>query len=367
MNEDTLQWINQIHPRGFYCLDLTRIPVSEVHWESVVNLNAPLLLEVRQTQLQEALTRLIGNGMPASTRCTIRDPAAGTESQITGTLGDIALRTRDRSEMYLLIEPDIRETGRLKDVRVVVTRSKSQAGDLTRLLEAEAALVFEIPAIEIVLYSEQILQMRNALDRIAEYSWLLLTSVNTVDILNQLLQDSGRDWTHFSGLQIGCIGASTAGKVRELGGTVALVPPRFQAESFAEELAKFDLREKQVLLPRAAGSRQILPEELSRCGAGVHEIHIYRAESAGAGRERLKTILEQAPDFITFTSSSTVRNFAELAGDLPWRKIKAACIGPITATTLREFEVEPVVEAREFTISGLVQALCESVDAQKNK
>jgi uroporphyrinogen III methyltransferase / synthase len=247
---------------------------------------------------------------------------------------------------------------RLAGQKILVTRSRDQAKDLSDLLRAEGAIVYEIPSIEIILQKERITHLRKEIDRIVEYSWLLLTSVNSVLVLDEVLRESGRDWKWLQTLKIGCIGRSTAAQVTEFGGVVSVIPSRYQAESLAEELAKESLAGKKILLPRAAGSRPVLPEQLQQSGAIVKEIHIYTAEIPEQNRETLKHVMNRNQiDLITFTSSSTVRNFADLAGELSWQKIPVASIGPITSETLREFGVEPAVEAQEFTMKGLVDAI----------
>jgi uroporphyrinogen III methyltransferase/synthase len=242
--------------------------------------------------------------------------------------------------------------------KILVTRSRNQSAQLAKLLEAEGATVYEIPSIEITLLPNGIANLQVQLDHIKEYSWLLLTSINSVMILDQTLRNSGRDWKWLQAVKIGCIGKATASKVTELGGIVALVPSRYQAESLAEELVKDSLSGKKILLPRAAGSRPVLPEQLQQAGAFVEEIHIYKAETAEGNRQALLDLLSNNQiDLITFTSSSTVRNFAELAGELPWQKIPVASIGPITSETLQEYGIEPAIEAEEFTMEGLVDAI----------
>jgi uroporphyrinogen III methyltransferase/synthase len=248
--------------------------------------------------------------------------------------------------------------GKLTGKTIIVTRSRNQATELTERLEQEGAKVHEIPAIEIVERPDGIAELQDELQRLSDYSWLLLTSVNSVIILDRVLRNSGLDWRIFEPLKIGCIGTATAAKVKELGGRVHVVPAQFQAESFSRELLKSDLKEKEILLPRAEGSRPVLPDQLTEAGAIVKEIHIYKAELPPQSKEELQKVLTtERVDFLTFTSSSTVRNFIELAGDLHWQSIPVACIGPITAETLREYGVEPTVEAKEFTIPGLVEAL----------
>jgi uroporphyrinogen III methyltransferase / synthase len=248
--------------------------------------------------------------------------------------------------------------GRLAGRKILVTRSRNQAAQLTNLLEAEGGTIYEIPSIEIILLNEGIGNLQKELERINDYSWLLLTSANSVMILDQTLRNSGRDWKWLQAVKIGCIGKATASKVTELGGIVALVPPRYQAESMAEELMKDSLSGKRILLPRAAGSRPVLPEQLLQAGTIVEEIQIYKAETAEGNRQALLDLLSNHQiDLITFTSSSTVRNFAELAGELTWQTIPVASIGPITSETLREYGIEPAIQAEEFTIEGLVRAI----------
>jgi uroporphyrinogen III methyltransferase / synthase len=253
-----------------------------------------------------------------------------------------------------MMMPEERLAGR----KILVTRSRNQAAQLAALLQAEGATIYEIPSIEIILLNDGITNLEVELDRIKDYSWLLLTSVNSVMILDQTLHNSGRDWKWLQAVKIACIGKATASKVTELGGIVSLVPSRYQAESLAEELTKNSLSGKKILLPRAAGSRPVLPDQLLRSGAIVEEIHIYKAEVAEQNRQALLDLLDRNEiDLITFTSSSTVRNFAELAAELPWQKIPVASIGPITSDTLREYGIEPAIEAEEFTMEGLVDAI----------
>src|SRR5262245_22745605 len=245
---------------------------------------------------------------------------------------------------------------------VLITRAREQAKTLTSLLRREGARVLGVPTIQIVLQPEGIEKLEQAMDTLEDYSWLVLTSVNTVSIVDSMVQKRTRDWNCFAGLQIACIGSSTAERVRLLGGKIALVPPKFQAESLAEELLRKGVEGKRILLPRAIGSREVLPEILTRNGAVVDEIHVYKAELPENSRTELVRILqEERVDFITFTSSSTVRNFLELAGNVfaavDLKKTSIACIGPITASTLREYGVPVTVQAKEFTIPGLVEAI----------
>lgn len=254
----------------------------------------------------------------------------------------------------------------MKDKTILVTRASSQARELTRLLQQKGARVIEAPAIQIVADQEKIAELAEALRNIDRYSWLILTSVNSVAILDEVLKSMNKDWGRLEAVQIACIGAATAAQVRRRSGRVALVPPVFQAESLVEKLNLHGMEGQHLLLPRAAGSREVLPETLRDNGAVVHEIHIYRTQQPAGSRETLQQILSRETlDFITFTSSSTVHNFFAMArhltAKLNWEKTRAAAIGPITGATLKQYGLSDFIQAKEFTMEGLVKAIEEAV------
>jgi len=376
MRVDTL--LLRAFPHGFYFKDLGSTPPAEVEWDRIVTTDDPLVFRLRTGDLEEVLQRLIEAGLGPATECAAAaepiDPPAAT----FGSLGDIATRARfaqtSPSTVVLVIAEDFSEFRRalipeeraLAGKTVLVTRSRKQAGELTRLLERHGARVLEVPTIEINLIPEGMETLEEALSEIADYGWLILTSANTVGILDQALKGSYRGWEIFSGLKIACIGSATARAARECGAQVALIPPDFQAESLAEALLAEGVNRKKILLPRAKGSREVLPVSLKEHGAQVDEIHIYRSDVPESSREQLREILAgETIDFITFTSSSTVHNFVELAGPLVQKidleKTRIACIGPITAATLKEYGIPPAIQAAEFTIPGLVRSLLENV------
>src|SRR5262249_34194170 len=148
---------------------------------------------------------------------------------------------------------------RLSGRTVLITRAAEQAAELTALLELEGARVLQGPSIEIRRIPEKIAELQTALRNHRNYDWLIVTSTNTVEIIQNILREMGESWKLFSGLRIACIGESTAQRVQQAGGAVSLVPPHFQAESLVEELLKTGIKNKRLLLPRAAASREILP------------------------------------------------------------------------------------------------------------
>lgn len=363
---------------GFYFKDLTRAPIPSVQWGRVAIVDDPLVLRLSREQLDSVLQSLTQEGIGAATDCAImEDTPAGQNAALFATLGSIAARARalPAPSLLLFVADDLQplrnrlaaltEQG-LRDKTVLVTRSRRQAGELTSLLHRHGARVLEVPTIEIRPIPAGLAALQDALSNINRYGWMIVTSANTVQIINERLKAMSLGWDVFSEIQVACIGTATARAVREAGGHVSLVPPNFQAESLVEALLAEGMRNSRILLPRAEGSREVLPTALSQSGAIVEEIQIYRSDVPESSRRQLKHILDsERIDFLTFTSSSTVHNFVELAGSLLKRidleKTRIACIGPITAATLKEYGLPPAIQANEFTIPGLVQAILNSV------
>jgi len=248
--------------------------------------------------------------------------------------------------------------------RVLITRAKEQAGSLAEELEALGATVAEIPSIEIrppASYAA----LDATLNNIESYDWLILTSVNGVEALFARLATLGFGPEKLLHLNIAAIGPATREKIEEHGLPVDVMPEKYVAESVVEELWE-QVRGKRVLLVRAKVARDVIPEELRKAGARVHVAEAYETVVPEESRARLAQTLHdprQRPTAITFTSSSTVRNFVALLGsDNPAKSlhgITIASIGPVTSATLRELGLPVGVEAKEYTIPGLVRALVE--------
>lgn len=179
------------------------------------------------------------------------------------------------------------------------------------------------------------------------YDWIVFTSVNGVEQYK----------SQFQGEKIACIGPATAKAVEDKGGVVSYIPKEFVAESF--NLG--DLNGQRVLLPRARKARGVLPENLKKAGAIVDVVVTYDVET----NYDSSRILESAerPDFLTFTSSSTVDSTIELlerAGKTEWlRESHLVCIGPITEDRLKKRGVRGAIVAREYTTNGIVEVISE--------
>jgi uroporphyrinogen III methyltransferase/synthase len=239
--------------------------------------------------------------------------------------------------------------------RIVVTRDRGQAADLAEPLESLGAEALLLPAIEIRDAADPG-PLADAIANLASYDWLIFTSANGVRHFVTQLDKSSHDLRSLKA-RICAIGPATRAAVEDLHLKVDLMPKEYVAESLVDAFAGEDLEAKRILLPRAAVARDLVPRELSRRGASVDVVEAYRTVSPQDLAAHARAILDRKPQWITFTSSSTVTNFVAAAGREALREMKIASIGPITSATLRDHQVEPTVEAQPHTIPGLVQAI----------
>ena len=245
--------------------------------------------------------------------------------------------------------------------RILVTRARHQAGQLSAELTALGAEVIEIPAIEI-LPPLSWNPLDSALRNLQQYQWLIVTSANTVRSIRDRLAALGLQPEIFSHLKIAAIGSATAHALQEAGLSVTLTPREYVAESLIEAIGD-QARNARVLIVRAAIARDIIPEALAQIGAQVDVVDAYRTVIPKSSIHRLAEIFapgQAPPDAATFTSSSTVTNFFHLLLaaqiDRPPATLRAISIGPITSQTLRDHNWEPAAEASPHDIPGLISA-----------
>lgn len=246
----------------------------------------------------------------------------------------------------------------LKGKTILITRSRNQSDLFRSSLEEAGARVIELPTIAIEPLQSS--RLDRAIDELESYHWLMFTSVNGVELFFSRLEQLGKVGRQMP--QICAIGPATAAAVESRGEQVALLPSLYQAEGILHEFLQLHqgkIAGLRILLPRAARARRILPDTLRRKGAVVDVVAVYNTRIPPESRGRLCEILEQqAPDLITFTSSSTVHNFVALAPeDRRIDHLRYAAIGPITAATAGEYGLQVVVQPESFTIPDLVEAI----------
>jgi uroporphyrinogen III methyltransferase/synthase len=237
--------------------------------------------------------------------------------------------------------------------RIVLTRAEEQAGESAERLRRLGADVVAAPTIEISEPSSWG-PIDAAIAKLETYDWLIFTSRNGVEKFLARLDAGERDLRAVKG-RIAAIGPATAEALAKAHLKTDCLPEEFIAESLLEAL-EGDLTGKKMLIARAEVAREVLPEELRRRGASVDVAPVYRTVVPDSSALR-EAIAAKRPDWITFTSSSTVRHFVEMAGEEALRNVRIASIGPITSATIREYGVEPSVEADPHTMDGLIAAI----------
>ena len=247
--------------------------------------------------------------------------------------------------------------------RIVVTRAREQADALSAKLRALGADVMEMPTIEIVPASDYA-PLDRAIAELPRYDWLIFTSVNGVRLFLERLDGSLQDLRALRA-RIGAIGDATKQAVEALHLKVDLMGEEYVAESLVQALAKLDLAGKRVLLPRAAVARDLLPCALRERGACVDVVEAYRTVIPESAARQAEQVFggSRKPDWITFTSSSTVQNFVQAAGVKALEGVKVASIGPVTTATAKKLGVMVTVEASPFTTDGLVAGIVKGVTA----
>ena len=268
----------------------------------------------------------------------------------------------------------------LAGIRILVGRAKHQAGALSTELRHRGAEVLEIPFIEICKPSS-FQPLDSALKNLDTYDWLILTSVNGVESMWDRLKKIGQKQPWKSGalaprtrdkdsgalapaLRVAAIGPATRKAIEKRGVHVDIVPKEYVAESVVRSL-KAKVKGKRVLLVRAKVARDVIPRELRKAGAQVDVIEAYETIVPRSSRKRLQAALKdpkKRPHVVTFTSSSTVKNFIALVGKRAnLTGIRMASIGPVTSATLRENNRKVDIAAKQYTIPGLVAAITKAV------
>lgn len=255
----------------------------------------------------------------------------------------------------------------LSGCRVLVSRARKQAGALSSTLKQLGCQVIEIPFIEIRKPSS-FKRLDAALHNLASYDWLILTSVNGVEALFDRMAKQKLDNSALSQLKIAAIGPATKGTIEKHGLVVTVTPKEYVAEAVVASLHR-RVKGNRVLLVRAKVARDVIPRELRKAGAVVDVVEAYETVAPTLSEKRLRAALagKRKPHAITFTSSSTVKNFVGLLGlrsaraalkkPAPNHGVHTASIGPVTSATLRDFGLPVDIEAKRFDIPGLVAAI----------
>ncbi|MGD8963382.1 MAG: uroporphyrinogen-III C-methyltransferase [Desulfobacterales bacterium] len=346
---------------------------TSINWSSLASGIGTLVFFMGVKNLPNITARLIAHGKSADTPVAlIRWGTTSRQKTVTGTLATIADKARAaglKAPAIIVIGDvvDLRqslkwfEDRQLLGKRIVVTRARQQASDLVNLLTDLGAECLEYPTIEIIPPNNP-RPLKQAVANLSAYDWIVFTSVNGIGFFFEQLFAAGKDARALGRLKTAAIGPATAARLLEFGVTSDIVPETYRAESVVAAFKKEKLNNKKILLPRAKEARPILPQKLNKMGARVDEIPAYETlKTVENTADLVQQLKDKRVDMITFTSSSTVKNFKAL---LPAKDFAAliqgiaiASIGPITSDTAKKLGFDVHITAESYTIPGLVNAI----------
>ncbi|MBE3034552.1 MAG: uroporphyrinogen-III C-methyltransferase [Actinobacteria bacterium] len=347
----------------------------DVDWTRLAGLGGTIVCYAGARQIGAIAHALVSHGRPSEEAAAlIYHSTTPLQRTVEGTLGTIAAHAREHGPALLVVGAvvGLRQHLRWFDdrplfgKRIVVTRSREQAGEFIDMLEERGAEAIAAPTIH-VAPPEDPAALDAACAAAHTFDWVVFTSANGVDgFMNRLLATG--DVRDLKGVRICTTGPSTAARLSRYGIRVDLTPGEFRAEAVAEALrGSGTLAGTRILLPRADIARDLLAEELRHAGAEVEDVIAYRTLAGGAERDGdhdvYRMLLDRQIDAVTFTSASTVRNFVKLFGheqavDL-LRGTVVASIGPVTAEAAERLGITTTVMPARYTIPDLVDALVE--------
>lgn len=347
---------------------------SAIDWDALGRFPGTLVLYMGVKRLSAIVTRLIEAGRPADEPAAVVErgttPAQRTVQAPLAQLPEAAAEAAIEAPAIILTGSVAarRETiawlerRPLFGRRVVVTRARAQASGLAATLAALGAEVVELPAIRIEPRLDSA-EIRDAVGAIHSYALICLTSPNGARLLFDALEAAGLDARALASATIAAIGPGTAAALAERGIRADVVPERSVAEALVEALAEVDVAGRPVLVARAAEARDLLPDALRERGAKVDVVALYETVAEEPEPEALEAAREA--DYVTFTSSSTVRNFlAAIADGLP-ATARVVSIGPVTSDEARGAGLEVHVEASRHDPDGLVEALVHDATGER--
>ncbi|NNF99565.1 MAG: uroporphyrinogen-III C-methyltransferase [Desulfobacteraceae bacterium] len=350
-------------------------PESSINYHALADGIGTLVFFMGIKNLPNIIRNLISGGKPAETPvAVVRWGTTPRQETVTGTLDTIVeiVKTAGIKAPALIIVGDVVtlrdrlkwfETRPLMGKCIVVTRARAQAGSFTARLAGLGAECYECPTIRVVP-PEDWSPLDEAIAHLRDYHWLVFTSVNGVDFFFKRLFEKGKDARHLGNLRTAVIGPATQDRLQDFGLRADIVPETFRAESIIDAFKNERVTGQKVLLPRALEARPILPVELSAMGAQVNEVATYQTTMTTEGSdELLEKLKNRQIDMITFTSSSTVRNFCRMIPETDrhtlLKDIAIASIGPITTETAQTLGLNVSTEATDYTIDGLCCAILD--------
>ncbi|SMC35713.1 uroporphyrinogen III methyltransferase / synthase [Desulfocicer vacuolatum DSM 3385] len=355
---------------------------SSIHWDCLAKSGSTLVFFMGVKNLPNIVNQLLENGKSSQTPVALVRWGTTTRQQtVSGTLSNIVEKVKEAK----LKSPAIIVVGEVVSLRenmkwfenrplfgkkIVVTRARAQASGLVDKLRHLGAHCIEIPTIKVVPPRDNT-PLEDAVSSLEKYEWIIFTSVNGVKHFFNTLFAKGLDVRVLGRHKFACIGPVTRDELGKFGIVSDVLPKTYRAESVVEAFKDAEINGKKILLPRAMEARTILPEELRNMGAHVHEVTAYETQQVSTAKEELMALLRNGEiDMVTFTSSSTVKNFMALIPEQERTSLLSdvlhACIGPITEDTAVSLGLAPEIVADSYTIDGLVDVIVAYYTGKEN-
>jgi len=336
---------------------------SAIRWHELANGPDTLVFLMGIKNLTAIKQRLLKGGKnPQTPACIITSGTLPEQKVVTGPLNkidDIAQRENIKPPGIIVIGNVVRlreklmwyEQKPLFGKAIAITRAAQQSKEFGEILAEKGARVLYMPTIEIIPL-EPNKKLRKAIDNISAYNALIFTSVNSVSVFFNSLMETGKDTRALRDIKIIPIGPATASLLEMKGISADFIPNNYTSEGIIEILQKLKLKENRFLLPRAERGRDVLTEFIKKHGGKCDVIPVYKTIVP-----KQNVFPSEKPDVVTFTSSSTVDNFITIYGKQILKKTLIASIGPITSATLRKHKIPVHIEAAQYDISGLIEAI----------
>lgn len=349
--------------------------ISKIDWAKISTGTGTLVFLMGMGNLAAITSKLIEHGRaPETPVALIRWGTRPEQQTLVGNLGNIsrlAVEKGFKNPAVIVVGEVVTLRSKLRwyenkplfGKKIIVTRSREQANPLSQAIADLGGEPVEFPTISIA-EPEDYAPLDRAIANISLYDWLIFTSVNGVTYFFNRLRTLNYDIRDLAEIRICAIGPQTAEALQSMMLKVDYIPAEYQAEEIIKGLKDKIKPKSRILLARADIARKVLPKGLAGLGATVDEVIAYRTVTGEGNSYLIRQMLEQGEiDLITFTSSSTVRNFfAKLKTSNPVSLLgctRVACIGPITASTAKEMGLTVDIQAKEYTIKGLLEAIME--------
>lgn len=347
---------------------------KELDWEVLSKISGTLVFLMGVSNLEKICNNLMINGKDKETPAAIINWAARSYQRVvTGTLENLyekAMAEKIQSPSLIVIGGvvNLRESLNFFEEKplfgknIVVTRSRSQSSKLSEKIFDLGGNAIEFPTIKIEEISPNN-ELEEAIKNLENFNYVAFTSENGVNIFVDKLYEMNYDLRKLAKAKIVAIGSATAAKLKERGLIADIIPSKYVGEALVEELAPMLKKEDKILIPRAKEARDYIVTELNKYCA-VTEVKLYETVMGEGNKEELLELIEEERvNYITFTSSSTVKNLVKILGKENLDKlkdIKLISIGPITSKTIEEYGLNLYKEAKEYTINGIIDVLCNN-------